>query len=56
MTLDVLSGGRLTLGVGAGYLEPEFRALGVDFEERNELLDEGSGRDQAGVDRERRAR
>ena len=41
MTLDVLSGGRLTLGVGAGYLEPEFRALGVDFEERNELLDEG---------------
>ena len=41
MTLDVLSGGRLTLGVGAGYLEPEFRALGVDFDERNELLDEG---------------
>jgi probable F420-dependent oxidoreductase len=41
MTLDVLSGGRVTLGVGAGYLEPEFRALGVDFEERNELLDEG---------------
>ena len=41
LTLDVLSGGRLTLGVGAGYLEPEFRALGVDFEERNELLDEG---------------
>ena len=41
LTLDVLSGGRLTLGVGAGYLEAEFRALGVDFEERNELLDEG---------------
>jgi probable F420-dependent oxidoreductase len=40
VTLDVLSGGRLTLGVGAGYLEPEFRALGVDFEERNDLLDE----------------
>ncbi len=41
LTLDVLSGGRLTLGVGAGYLEAEFRALGVDFAERNELLDEG---------------
>jgi probable F420-dependent oxidoreductase len=40
VSLDVLSGGRLTLGVGAGYLEPEFRALGVDFDERNDLLDE----------------
>jgi probable F420-dependent oxidoreductase len=40
LSLDVLSGGRLLLGVGAGYLEPEFRALGVDFAERNELLDE----------------
>jgi probable F420-dependent oxidoreductase len=41
LTLDVLSQGRLLFGVGAGYLEPEFRALGVDFDERNELLDEG---------------
>lgn len=40
-TLDLLSGGRLTLAVGAGYLEPEFRALGVDFAERAALLDEG---------------
>ena len=39
-TLDVLSEGRLLLGVGTGYLEGEFRALGVDFDERNELLDE----------------
>jgi probable F420-dependent oxidoreductase len=39
-TLDVLSAGRLILGVGAGYLEKEFGALGVDFAERNELLDE----------------
>jgi probable F420-dependent oxidoreductase len=39
-TLDALSGGRLVFGVAAGYLEPEFRALGVPFEERNELADE----------------
>jgi probable F420-dependent oxidoreductase len=39
-TLDVLSGGRVILGVAAGYLRPEFGALGVDFDERNELLDE----------------
>jgi probable F420-dependent oxidoreductase len=39
-TLDILSGGRLTLIVGAGYLRSEFRALGVEFEDRNELLDE----------------
>jgi probable F420-dependent oxidoreductase len=39
-TLDRLSGGRLTLGTGTGYLKPEYAALGVDFEERNELFDE----------------
>jgi len=39
-SLDALSGGRFVLGAGAGYLEPEFRALGVDFERRNEIFDE----------------
>ena len=39
-SLDALSGGRLIFGVAAGYLEAEFRALGVPFEERNELADE----------------
>jgi len=39
-TVDKLSDGRLTLGVGTGYLKSEFFALGVDFEERNELFDE----------------
>lgn len=39
-SLAVLSGGRLILGVAAGYLKPEFRALGIDFDRRGDLLDE----------------
>jgi probable F420-dependent oxidoreductase len=39
-TLDVFSGGRVMLGVGAGYLKGEYKALGVDFERRNEIVDE----------------
>jgi len=39
-TLDTLSAGRLILAVGTGYLRSEFAALGVDFSERNELMDE----------------
>lgn len=31
-SIDVLSGGRLTVGVGAGWFEPEFRAAGIPFE------------------------
>jgi probable F420-dependent oxidoreductase len=38
-SLDVLSGGRLTLGVAAGYLEREFSALGARFETRNDATD-----------------
>jgi probable F420-dependent oxidoreductase len=39
-TVDRVSAGRLTIGVGSGYLRSEFAALGVDFTERNELVDE----------------
>ncbi|MFT4046402.1 MAG: TIGR03619 family F420-dependent LLM class oxidoreductase [Solimonas sp.] len=39
-TLDVYSKGRVTLGLGAGYLKGEYKALGVDFERRNEIFDE----------------
>jgi probable F420-dependent oxidoreductase len=39
-TLDVFSNGRVTLSVGAGYLKGEYRAMGVDFDKRNELMDE----------------
>lgn len=38
--LDIVSGGRLIAGVGAGYLRSEFSAVGVAHERRAELLDE----------------
>jgi probable F420-dependent oxidoreductase len=39
-SVDVLSRGRLILGVGAGYLEPEMSALGVSMRERGSRTDE----------------
>jgi probable F420-dependent oxidoreductase len=39
-SLDQLAGGRLTVGVGAGWLEAEFDALNVPFAERGPRTDE----------------
>lgn len=39
-TVDQLSGGRLTLGVGVGHAEGEFDALGIPFHERGRRMDE----------------
>lgn len=39
-TLDVLSGGRVTAGMAVGWMEKEFNALGVPFQDRGALTDE----------------
>ncbi|HYW24041.1 MAG TPA: LLM class F420-dependent oxidoreductase [Terriglobales bacterium] len=39
-SLDAVSGERLILGVGAGYLEPELNAIGVPMSERGGRTDE----------------
>jgi len=40
-TLDEISGGRLILGLGAGWNEPEFRAFGYPCDHRVDRLEEG---------------
>lgn len=40
-TLDEVSGGRLVLGVGAGWNEPEFTSYGVPFEDRFRRFEDG---------------
>jgi probable F420-dependent oxidoreductase len=42
-TIDALSGGRLVLGLGAGWYEEEFKALGWDFATRGRRMDEAIG-------------
>lgn len=39
-TLDVLSGGRVTVGIGSGWLKEEFDAMGVPFEDRGARVEE----------------
>src|SRR5690606_20735772 len=39
-SLDALSDGRVIAGLGAGWMEREFEALGVPFRERGERTDE----------------
>ena len=39
-TLDQMSGGRVTLGVGVGAMTPEFEALGIPLQQRGSLTNE----------------
>ena len=39
-SLDALSSGRVIFGIGVGYLEPEFRAIGAPYAQRGAVTDE----------------
>ena len=40
VTLDAISGGRIILGLGAGWHQPEFDAFGISFEKKVERFEE----------------
>jgi probable F420-dependent oxidoreductase len=42
-TMAMLSDDRFTLAVATGYLRGEYKGLGIDFEQRNELFDQAIG-------------
>ena len=39
-TLDILSGGRVALGAGTGWMKDEYDLYGVDFATRGQRMDE----------------
>jgi probable F420-dependent oxidoreductase len=39
-SVDVLSGGRLVVGIGVGYVPGEYETIGVDFHRRGRIADE----------------
>ncbi len=51
-TLDYMSGGRIDLGIGVGWLEEEFAAVGVPFAGRGRRTDEAVGAMRALWDRD----
>ena len=55
-TLDAMSGGRVLLGIGVGWLKEEFDALGVPFDDRGRRTDEYVGAMRALWPRTRPAR
>lgn len=39
-TLDIITGGRLVVGIGTGYLPAEYEVMGMPFKQRYRLLEE----------------
>lgn len=51
-TLDMVSGGRLVLGVGVGSLEEEFELLGARFDDRGAIADDALAALRASLSRQ----